>query len=310
MLWTHPTLNPLALEKFPKDEFDLHYGPWAVVCGASEGIGLEWTYALAERGMNVVMISRNETQLKLAHEEISRAIPVQKYRAIAMNLGSVDEWRKLATALSKELEIGFVVYNAAYSPVGEFTAYPMNMHEQTINLNVHSPVIAVSAFAKQMVERKKGGIVLMSSADGEGCSPFVANYAGTKAWSTVFSEALWYEMRPHNVDVLGVVAGLTSTKSIDRVLDPKHRSRLHMIESSPRAVVQEALIALGKGQPIVITGLATKIVTWIRWFVPRSVGCSMLSGFKNFVKNPEALQKVAAETLTLKDSEVVRKEEL
>ena len=161
--WTHPTLIPFVDENYPKDEFDIPYGRWGVVCGASEGIGLEWAYALAERGLNVVLISRNATQLNSAYEEISRTIPAMKYRKVLLDLGSVDEWRKIATSLASELEVGFVVYNAAYSPVGGFSSYPMRMHEHTVNLNVLSPAIAVSAFAPKMVERKRGAIVLMLS---------------------------------------------------------------------------------------------------------------------------------------------------
>jgi short-subunit dehydrogenase len=296
ILWTNPTILPFIDENLPKDEFDLTYGTWGIVCGASEGIGMEWAFALAERGLNVVLIGRNGTKLNEVYDSLNSAIPHMKYIAITLDLGHVDQWKVTVDRLAKDLDIGFVVYNAAYSPVGPYSSYSVDLHEHSINLNVRSAVVAISAVLPRMLEKKRGGIVLMSSADGEGCSPLVVNYSGTKAWATRTAEGLWYELRHHGIDVLGVVAGLTTTTSLGRILDPTARKKLFFLETSPRSVVIEALRALGKGQPIVITGLGTKIITWTRWILPRSLSCQILSSMHDFLKDTKELDKVAHET--------------
>jgi len=298
ILWTNPTLLPTTQETFRKDEFDLHYGPWGIVCGASEGIGLEWVYALAERGVNVVMIGRDAAKLNAARAEVQRIHAYSQFLAVELDLGNVDALRKISVEFAK-LDVGILVYNAAYSPVGSFASYGTEMHERTVNVNVLTPTILISALVPKMIQKKKGAVILMSSVDGEGCSPFVTNYSGTKAWATRMAEGLWFELRPHGIDVLGVVAGLTTTTSLSKVLDPqKRKDLLSLMESSPRNVVIESLRALGKGHPVVITGLGSKLVTWMRWFLPRSVECTLMSAMEHVLRPEEERQTAARAMMT------------
>ena len=231
--------------------------------------------------------------LETEAENIMRVNRPTKARAVVCDLGNTEVWRQIAVNLAAELDVGFVVYNAAYSPVGLFTSYPLEMHEHTVKVNIQSPLITIGTFVGNMKTKGRGAIVLMSSVDGEGCSPYVANYAGTKAWTTTFAEGLWYELSPDGIDVLGVIAGLTATSSIDRVIDPAKREALKAFESTPREVVMESLRALGRGHPTVITGLGSRLVAWTRWFLPRRIGCNMFSMLHDIVREESELLNVA-----------------
>ena len=293
LLWTNPTLLTWEV-KYDNQQFQQQFGKWAVICGASKGIGLEWAFALAERGLNVVLLSRKENELLIAKERLLTMYSHLQVKMFVIDLGNVEEWRKIASELASSLEVGFVVYNAAYSPIGLFTDFSLNAHEHSLNVNVRSALTAASIFSKPMVERRRGAIVLMSSAEGEACSPFISNYAATKSWTTLFAEGLWYELSPLGIEVIGVIAGLTNTESIDMVMDPNKRKELRFLESQPKDVVIEAIAALGRGNPTVITGLGTKLVTWIRWFLPNKISCYLHSSFQLYLK-PESELKIIAE---------------
>ena len=220
------------------DLFKEKYGSWALVAGASEGIGAAFSEALAERGLNLILIARREKVLsELAQDLVSRySIQVEEH---IVDLGNSSSVRDLISSLDKE--IGLLVYNAAYSPIGYFKDVPVADLENIVSVNIQTPLLLIKTMTDSMIERKKGGIILMSSLSGIQGSPKIATYAASKSFNTILAEGLWHELKDLNVDVLACVAGAVRTPGYMNSASEKDAPGT----LDPNEVVKETLEALG-----------------------------------------------------------------
>ncbi|MBW8783761.1 MAG: SDR family NAD(P)-dependent oxidoreductase [Novosphingobium sp.] len=191
------------------------YGPWAVIAGGSEGIGSALAAMLADAGINLVLIARKVEPLKQVAAELrGRGAEV---RTLALDLtdpAMLDGVR----AATDDLDIGLLVYNAGASHrTGMFVDWPLEDVIKVIRLNTEGQAILAHHFGKRMAARGRGGIVIMGSLAGNAGSPSVIPYAGAKAFSQIFAEGLWWELKQHGVDVLHVVVGSTDTPAMARL---------------------------------------------------------------------------------------------
>lgn len=236
--------------------FSDRYGPWAVVAGASEGMGAAWSRAIAARGVNVVLVARGRDKLEQLAAGIRAAHPVQ-VRVHPTDLGAPDVVAHLAAG-TDDVDVGLVVYNACYSVIGEFLDLPDADKLTTLDVNVRGPTLVASHFGARLRARGKGGLVLMSSMSGFQGSAMVGTYAATKAFNTVLGEMLWEEWKPHGVDVLVCAAGATLTPNFERITP--ERKRKGAFPMTPDAVVAEAIEALGTQGPTFIPGRMNRVV--------------------------------------------------
>jgi NADP-dependent 3-hydroxy acid dehydrogenase YdfG len=162
------------------DVFLNRYGPWALVAGASEGIGEAFARELARRGLNLVLVARRSGPLEAAAREIAGVAKVQ-VRCLPLDLGRADAAAALAEELA-DLDVGLVVYNAALAPVGEFLQIPLDEQLAAIDVNVRGPLSVARDFGQRMAARGSGGIVLLSSLTAFQGSPFIATYGATKSF--------------------------------------------------------------------------------------------------------------------------------
>ncbi|MEN6472953.1 MAG: SDR family NAD(P)-dependent oxidoreductase [Syntrophaceae bacterium] len=231
-----------------KASFLARYGPWALVAGASTGIGEAYARQLAQRGMNVVLLARGREKLETLARELRDHYAAQ-VRPIAIDLGSEHLLDELLPQVD-DLEIGLLIYNAGNSEVREFTQAPLEDLLAIFNVNCRGPLLLCHALGPGMVRRGRGGVILMSSMAGLQGSGLVADYAATKAFDIVLGEGLWEEWRHHGVHVLSVVAGATLTPTV------MHRINQEELKRSPAMlpddVAREALDALDKGPRRVI----------------------------------------------------------
>jgi short-subunit dehydrogenase len=232
------------------------YGPWALVAGASEGLGAAFTEALAARGLHLLLLARRAALLEALAARLRVEHGVEA-RAIALDLGGpalLDDLRAAAAGL----EVGLLVYNAAYSRIGPFLDQTLEDKLRILDVNCRGPLILADELGRAMAERGRGGIVLMSSMAAMQGSPLVATYAATKAYNLVLAESLWDELRDRGVDVLACRAGATRT--------PGYEASKPAVESGPvmepAAVVEAALGALGK-TPSVVPGLANAAASFV-----------------------------------------------
>jgi uncharacterized protein len=231
-------------------QFKEKYASYALVAGGSDGLGYAFAEAIARRGLNLVLIARREDRLQAAEARLKETygIDVISFAADMADLNHVRQW---VGAL--QVSIGLLVYNAAYAPIGLFE----NVSEDELALaeavNVKAPLMLIKQLSAPMIQRGRGGIVLMSSLAGGQGSPNIAAYAATKAFNTVLAEGLWKELKPHGIDVLACCAGAILTPGYQLAEKTKPAPGALAVEE----VAEQALNALGRG-PILIPGFINK----------------------------------------------------
>jgi short-subunit dehydrogenase len=167
-----------------------------------------------------------------------------RVRTLSIDLTADDAVAQII-ASSDGCDVGMLVYNAG-SDVGydTFLDRSLDDSERLLALNVTAPLRLTRQFAPAMVERGKGGIIVVSSVSGSAGTPGSAIYSASKAFSNVFAEARWHELREHGVHVLGLVIGLTRTPAVERL---GLRFDGEMKAAEPMDNVNEALVHLAHG---------------------------------------------------------------
>ena len=219
------------------------YGPWAIIAGSAEGLGEAWSVSLAKKGLNLIMVDNQEDKLLSLAEKITTTFQVDTIPLI-QNL-AMEEAGDNIMAHAKDLDCGLLVYNAAYSKVEPFLSNSDEDFRYFSGINTYTQLKLVHAFSQQRIEENKaGGIILMSSLAGLIGMQLVASYAATKAFAWNLAEALHFELKPHQIDVLACIAGATSTPAYINT-DPKY-GRIKPQVMKPEEVSEEGIKKLGK----------------------------------------------------------------
>lgn len=248
--------------------FQQRYGRWALVAGASQGLGAGYARELASRGLNLILVARREELLRSLATQLSEQYSV-KVESIALDLSASDAAERLVQQ-TMELDIGLLVYNAAFSAVGPFLERSMDDHLIEIHTNIHTPLKLIYLLSQRMLARGHGGIILMSSLSAFQGSAYISNYAATKAFNIVLAESLWEEWRPRGVDVLVCVSGAVKTPNY-AASEPEQTGRFSDSTMEPDQVVREAIDALGE-QPFVIPGRMNRFASFVmRHLLPRKM---------------------------------------
>lgn len=236
-------------------EFRRRYGPWALVAGASEGLGAAFAEQLAARGLNLLLVARREGPLAELRDRLLRSEVVQ-IRTVPLDLGGPDLLERVREAAAG-IDIGLLVCNAASAYIGPFLDGPLDEQLRTLAVNCRAPLILAHELGRAMAARGRGGILLMSSLAASQGGPLIAAYSATKAWNLVFAEGLWDELRERGVDVLACRAGATRTPAFER-----SRPRGRLATMGPAPVVAQALDALGRG-PSMVPGLMNRLALFL-----------------------------------------------
>jgi short-subunit dehydrogenase len=231
------------------ESFKLRYGPWALVAGGAAGIGAAYVRYAASQGLNVIVIDKDAATLEQFVASLRNEFSGE-FLALALDLASPTVVADAAQAIGAR-EIGLLVYNAALADVGpfykdtsEFNCDGLQHELNKIAINMASPLQFVYRFARPMLQRKRGGIILMSSGTGFQGAPYYAHYGATKAYNIVLGEGLWYEFQPYNVDVLSCVAGLTKSPAMERAVARGEAKGAFF--QTPDQVAAEGMAMLGK----------------------------------------------------------------
>jgi short-subunit dehydrogenase len=195
-------------------DYKSEYGDWALVVGASEGLGEALARDLAARGMNVAMVARGEAKLCAAAGRVASAFGVETL-PIAADLAAPDVLDAIRAGLGGR-EIGFLIYNCAAEFGGEFLEQGLDRHMANIQVNCVAPTVLLHHFAGEMVRRKCGGIVVSSSLAGaQGLYAWVT-YGASKAYEMILGEGLWYELQHHGVKAASFMIGSTYTPNFQK----------------------------------------------------------------------------------------------
>jgi uncharacterized protein len=220
--------------------FRSSYGPWAIVAGASDGTGAAFATDLARREVNVVLVARRRPLL----EAVAAGLDVET-RVVTLDLSTDDAGPQLAAA-TDDLDVGLLVYNAgADANSTPLLDQPIDDLRALVRRNCTTVLDTCHHFGGRMVQRGRGGVVLVTSGAAWAGGSHIATYGATKAFDLVLAEALWAEWRGHGVDVLGLVLGATDTPSLRRLLE-RHGGDFGEL-ADPAAVATEALDHLADG---------------------------------------------------------------
>jgi uncharacterized protein len=239
--------------------FKEKYGNTTLIAGASEGMGAAYAHALAARGLDLVLIARRKEQLEATAQQIIDQYGV-KVSTIICDLAEANATQQLIQAIG-ESTIDFLVYNAALSYIGPYIATDVSTHTNIASVNMLTQLSLVHYFGSKMIERRKGGVVIMSSIAGFQGSGFLSTYAATKAFNRVLAEGLWYEWQPHGVDIIACCAGATATPNYINT-NPGKASPLEPKPQLPEQVVEECLRRIGT-TPSFISGTGNKFVSFL-----------------------------------------------
>jgi short-subunit dehydrogenase len=250
------------------------YGSWGIVAGASAGLGAEYASQLAAHGLNLVLVARRMELLKSLAAQLTAQYGIRT-KCLEIDLADVNAAEQIVQA-TMDLDIGLLVYNAAYSTVGPFLDESMNSHIKELQTNIHSPFKLVYLLSQHFLERGRGGIILMSSLSAYQGSAYISTYAATKAFLIVLAEGLWEEWRTRGVDVLVCVSGAIATPNFI-ASQPSKTGGLGDMKLVPAKVVEDTLEALGK-QPYVIPGRMNRLASFtMRHLLPRKLAIKFMS---------------------------------
>jgi short-subunit dehydrogenase len=225
------------------------YGEWALVTGASAGLGAEFARALAAQGVSVVLTARREERLRELATELEQRHGVQT-RVVAEDLSDPTGADRLAASLG-DLEIAILVNNAGFGYSGRFDKLEPERLRDMVQVNCLAPVMLTARLLPGMLERGVGAIVITGSVAGRQPLPLHGVYSASKAFDLLFGEALAVELRDRGIDVVVLEPGSTATEFQEVAGEIAHAG-----EPADR-VVRVALEALGR-QPSVISG-------WFNW---------------------------------------------
>ena len=238
------------------------YGPWAVVTGASSGIGREMAIWLAGAGVHVVLVARGKDALDSLARELGARTGVST-RVIAADLGA-REGNDAVLDATADLDVGLLVAAAGFGTSGPFVDQAVEPELTMLQVNCGSTLSLAHGFARRFVARGKGGLVLMGSIVGFQGTPYAASYAATKAYVQSLAEALHVELAGSGVDVVSSAPGPTESGFAER-------ANMRMTTTMrARDVVRPTLAALGR-RPTVSPGALTKLLTWSLAFLPRTL---------------------------------------
>lgn len=232
--------------------------------------------------MNLVLVARRNDLLEKVAADCRLQFGVEA-RCLAMDLAASGFAEKLRDAVS-ELDLGLIVYNAAYAPMGEFIdADPADLL-RAIDVNVRGPAAVLRALLPSMAARNRGAVVLMSSLAGNQGTPRIATYAATKAFNKVLAEALWHELKERGIDVVACCAGAIHTPGY---MSSAGRDAPGTLD--PEIVADRAIRALGRG-PIVVPGLVNRLAAWVMGrLLPRRTAIRIMAdSTRDLARTPKA----------------------
>jgi short-subunit dehydrogenase len=244
------------------------FGPWALITGASSGIGQEFARQIAASGINVVLVARRDGLLAELGRAISQEFNVQ-YRALAMDLSQEGFIAGLADA-TRDIDIGLVVSNAGTANSGAFLKLDQQLLQETLRLNTMAHLDIAHCFGRKLAERRRGGLILVGAMGAENGIPRIANDGAAKAYVHSLGEALHYEFKPLGVYVTVLATGFANTPVLEKLgFDPK---TMPMKPMSVEQCVSEGLSGLLKNRSRIVPGRLNRIMNAL---VPASLARKM-----------------------------------
>lgn len=241
---THP-------DTAPDFEFINKYGPWALIAGASHGVGAAFAYQAAARGLNCILVARRQAALESLKSELQSRYGIEVL-VLCQDLSTVDAAVRLEDGVERR-QVGLMIYNAGGDPfISQFLNTSVDNWNRLLRMNTQTVMELSHAFGGKMVTRGRGGLILVGSHAALCGVRKLGMYSATKAFCLNFGESLWSEWKAHNVDVLNVLISTVDTPTIrdtmERLGIPEART---MTLPQANDIAETAFQKLAKGPTLV-----------------------------------------------------------
>ncbi len=241
------------------NDFAVRFGPWAVVTGASSGIGEAFARQLAGKGIHLVLIARRDDRLRKLADDLQDRHSVNT-RIVPADLAA-DDFLPVVAEATHELDIGLLVNNAGVLRAGRFLNHELHDELNQLNLNTRAMLVLAHHFGRRLRERGRGGVVFVASTLAFAGVPGMSGYAASKAHALTFAEGFASEVAGDGITVLALCPGPTRTE-----IWPSGATL--SLPMRPGAVVEVALRKLGR-RTTVVAGLLNRLTTTSTRFAPR-----------------------------------------
>src|SRR5438045_2891204 len=245
----------------------------SLITGASPGVGREFARQLARRAKLLVLVARRRDRLEELRKELLANNGALRVEIRDADLSSLEQTMRLAESLVNE-QIDLVINNAGLGDHGCFATADQTRVNEQLQVNVLALTALTRALLPGMIGQKRGAILNVSSSAGFLPLPKIAVYAATKAYVTSFSEAIRAETRDYGISVTTLCPGPVHTEFAevaDRQPQQERKSRNSLVHVSVEKVVRDGLDAIEQDKPLVIPGLAMKVIMTVTRAVPLSV---------------------------------------
>lgn len=251
------------------------YGPWALITGASSGLGAEFARQLAAAGFNLALLARRRERLDELGAKLAGDHDIET-RSLAVDLAQRDFMDTLRPQIA-DLEIGLLVNNAGFGQSGAFLDDDLETDLRMLDVNCRAPLILSHELGNAMRARGRGGIVMLASVAGLMPNPYFSHYSATKAWDLYLGEGMHVELAGSGVDVVSLCPGPTRTEFFDIVEVDENRLPWAMrgLIMDADDVVAAALKGLGR-QSVVVPGWSNKLMVGNSRLMPRILNARMV----------------------------------
>lgn len=252
---------------------------YALITGASKGIGRSIALELASRGISVLLVARNGVLLETLCTEITGKYQVEAafLSADLAAPGAVDQI--MSWIHSNGYSVHMLVNNAGYGHSGSFGEYSSDEYAQMMRVNMEVPVLLTRAFLPSMLQLPRGYVLNIASSAAYQAVPGLTVYAATKSFLLQYSRGLAYELRKTPVTVTVVSPGGTATDFAERAKVSEKAVRAgEKMNMTPEEVARQAVDAMMKGKTEHITGWVNRLGAALAWLMPRKLSESVAAG--------------------------------
>ncbi|MFZ4797940.1 MAG: SDR family NAD(P)-dependent oxidoreductase [Bacteroidia bacterium] len=237
------------------------YGKWALITGASSGIGAEFAMQLAALNFNLVLVARRKEKLENLSAELIAKNNIETL-VISLDLSKPDFLETLMEQ-TNHLDIGLLINNAGFAITGSFLNDQLENQLSLLDVNCKAPLILSHYFGNKMLVKGSGGIINIASTAAFLPLPYWSNYAASKAYLLSFSEGIWHELKDKGIDVLAVCPGPTQTEFASI-------ANVNLNGMTANDVVNYSLKNIGKKSSVIV-GFANQFSNFFLRFFSRNL---------------------------------------
>jgi short-subunit dehydrogenase len=246
---------------------------YALITGASKGIGKAIAFDLAAKGYHLLLVARSEQLLNEVKAEIGRSHPTVQVLYRTADLSTSTSAQDLFDFTQQQgISISILVNNAGYGLSGRFDSHPLEQHLNMLQVNCTTLIQLTHLFLPQLKQQKEAHILNIASSAAYQAVPYLSLYAASKSLVLSFSRGLRFELRKTGINVTCVCPGATDTDFVNRAqIGEKARKTAEKVNMTPEEVGRAAVNAMFARKAEVITGVINKVGGFLTWLLPKKV---------------------------------------